>query len=132
MTISVGGWSIRVLSLVLALLVVPPSMAQAQGGEQKVKSIQVRGAKRIEETAVRGRLTLKVGDRYTGEAIRTQIRLIYEMGFYEDVRIETEPALGGVAVVFVVREKPFITDIVFDGNENLSDDKLKEDRKSVV
>jgi len=125
-TISAGGWSIRILSLVLALLVVPPGVAQAQDGEQKVKSIQVRGAKRIEETAVRGRLTLKVGDRYTGEAIRTQIRLIYEMGFYEDVRIETEPVSGGVAVVFVVREKPFITDIVFDGNDNLSDDKLKE------
>ena len=125
-TISTWGWSIRILSLVLALVVVSPGVAQAQGGEQTVKSIQIRGVKRIEESAVRGRLTLKVGDRYTGEAIRTQIRLIYEMGFYEDVRIETEPVAGGVAVVFVVREKPFITDIVFDGNDNLGDDKLKE------
>ena len=108
--------------MVLALL----NAAPAQDGGQKVKSIQIQGAKRIEETAVRGRLTLKVNDPYTGEAIRTQIRLIYEMGFYEDVRIETEPIVGGVAVTFVVREKPFITDIVFDGNENLSDDKLKE------
>ena len=29
-------------------------------------------------------------------------------------------------MTFVVREKPFITEIVFDGNEELSDDKLKE------
>ncbi|MEK7293825.1 MAG: outer membrane protein assembly factor BamA, partial [Nitrospirota bacterium] len=114
------------MSLLLALLITTLGMVQAQDGEQKVKSIQIRGAKRIEETAVRGRLTLKVGDQYTGEAVRTQIRLIYEMGFYEDVRIETEPVPGGVAIVFVVREKPFITDIVFDGNDNLSDDKLKE------
>jgi outer membrane protein insertion porin family len=125
-TISAGGCSIRILSLVLAWLLVSPGVVQAQDGEQKVKSIQIRGVKRIEETAVRGRLTLKIGDRYTGEAIRTQIRLIYEMGFYEDVRIETESVPGGVGVVFVVREKPFITDIVFDGNENLGDDKLKE------
>ena len=110
----------------LTVLLGAMSVAHAQDSEQKVKSIQVRGVKRIEETAVRGRLTLKAGDRYTGEAIRTQIRLIYEMGFYEDVRIETEPAPGGIAVVFVVREKPFITDIVFDGNENIGDDKLKE------
>ncbi|MSR24742.1 MAG: outer membrane protein assembly factor BamA [Nitrospiraceae bacterium] len=121
-----GGWFIRALSLLLALLITTPGVVQAQDGEQKVKSIQIRGAKRIEETAVRGRLTLKVGDQYTGEAVRTQIRLIYEMGFYEDVRIETEPVPGGVAIVFVVREKPFITDIVFDGNDSLSDDKLKE------
>lgn len=125
-TISTRGWSIRALSLLLALLITTLGVVQAQDGEQKVKSIQIRGAKRIEETAVRGRLTLKVGDQYTGEAVRTQIRLIYEMGFYEDVRIETEPVPGGVAIVFVVREKPFITDIVFDGNDNLTDDKLKE------
>jgi outer membrane protein insertion porin family len=114
------------LSFMLAVLFASLGLASAQSAEPLVKSIQIRGVKRIEETAVRGRLTLKVGDRYTGEAIRTQIRLIYEMGFYEDVRIETEPVVGGVAVVFVVKEKPFITEIVFDGNENLSDDKLKE------
>ncbi|WP_447974488.1 POTRA domain-containing protein [Nitrospira sp. Kam-Ns4a] len=48
------------------------------------------------------------------------------MGFFEDVQVETEPAPGGVAVTFVIREKLFITEIVFDGNEELSDDKLKE------
>ncbi|MBM4124714.1 MAG: outer membrane protein assembly factor BamA [Nitrospira sp.] len=86
----------------------------------------MRGNKRIEEPAIRGRLTLKVGDPYTSESIRTQIRVIYEMGFFEDVQIEAERVTGGVAVTFVVREKPFITEIVFDGNENLSDDKLQE------
>lgn len=124
--ISARSQSFRIVGVALAVLIASLGVAQAQDGEQRVKSIQIRGVKRIEETAVRGRLTLKVGDPYTGEAIRTQIRLIYEMGFYEDVRIETEPVPGGVAVVFVVREKPFITDIVFDGNDNLSDDKLKE------
>jgi outer membrane protein insertion porin family len=101
-------------------------LLQAQEGAPKVKSIEIRGNKRIEEPAIRGRLSLKVGDPYTRDAIRAQIRQIYDMGFFEDVQIETETGPGGVAVVFVVREKPFITEIVFDGNENLSEDKLKE------
>lgn len=112
--------------MAVSLLVSSMGSLHAQAGVQKVKSIEVRGNKRIEESAIRGRLTLKVDDPYTGEAIRAQIRLIYEMGFFEDVRIETDPVVGGVAVVFVVREKPFITEIVFDGNENLGEDKLKE------
>ena len=29
-------------------------------------------------------------------------------------------------MTFVVQEKPFITEIVFDGNEQLTDEKLKE------
>ncbi|MGH7165880.1 MAG: outer membrane protein assembly factor BamA, partial [Nitrospiraceae bacterium] len=110
----------------VALLMSVPGTLFAQGGAQKVKSIEVRGNKRIEKPAISGRLTLKVGEPLTAEAIRAQIKLIYEMGFFEDVQIETDPVTGGVAVVFVVREKPFITEIVFDGNENLSDDKLKE------
>ncbi|MES4786336.1 MAG: hypothetical protein C4294_11525 [Nitrospiraceae bacterium] len=115
---------VAVVAIVLPCL--PEDLLRAQEGVQKVSSIEVRGNKRIEESAIRGRLTLKVGDPYTAEAIRDQIRRIYEMGFFEDVRIEAEPAVGGAAVVFVVKEKPFITEIVFDGNENLSDDKLKE------
>jgi len=31
-----------------------------------------------------------------------------------------------VVLAFLVLEKPFITEIVFDGNKALSDDKLKE------
>jgi outer membrane protein insertion porin family len=119
---------VRLICFLVFILVAVVSVAgvYAQDGGQKVVSVAIRGTKRIDVTAIQGRLTMKAGDAYTGEAIRTQIRLIYEMGFYEDVRIETEPALGGVAVTFVVREKPFITEIVFDGNENIGDDKLKE------
>lgn len=115
-----------VLVMTAALLLPQLPHVYGQEGPQKIKSVDIRGNKRIEETTVRGRLTLKVGDPYTAENIRAQIRLIYEMGFFEDVQTETESVPGGVAVVFVVREKPFITEIVFDGNKELSEDKLKE------
>lgn len=126
--ISLLGNQIVLLVAVVAVVLpcLPNDLLHAQERTQQVASIEIRGNKRIEESAIRGRLALKVGDPYTAEAIRDQIRRIYEMGFFEDVRIETEPVDGGVSVVFTVKEKPFITEIVFDGNENLSDDKLKE------
>ncbi len=127
MTEPVGGqWQALVLVMAAALMCPSAAVLYAQDKVLKVKSVEVRGSKRIEESAIRGRLTLKAGDAYTAEAIRAQIRLIYEMGFFEDVQSETEPVADGVAVTFVVREKPFITEIVFDGNEELSEDKLKE------
>ncbi len=127
MTEPVGGrWQALVLVMAAALMCPSAAVLYAQTQVLKVKSVEVRGSKRIEESAIRGRLTLKAGDAYTAEAIRAQIRLIYEMGFFEDVQSEDEPVADGVAVTFVVREKPFITEIVFDGNEELSEDKLKE------
>ena len=127
MTEPVGGrWGALVLVMAAALMCPSAGVLYAKDQVLKVKSVEVRGSKRIEESAIRGRLTLKAGDAYTAEAIRAQIRLIYEMGFFEDVQSETELVVDGVAVTFVVREKPFVTEIVFDGNEELSEDKLKE------
>jgi outer membrane protein insertion porin family len=101
------------------------AIAAEQAGV-KVTAIEIRGNKRIELPAIIGRLTLKPGDPYTPENIRGQIKILYETGFFEDVQMETQSGAGGVVLVFLVREKPFITEIVFDGNKALSDEKLKE------
>jgi outer membrane protein insertion porin family len=100
--------------------------AMAQPTAAKVGSIEIRGNKKIELQAIAGRLTLKPGDPYTPENVRGQIKILYETGYFEDVQVETEPKPQGMALTFLVREKPFITEIVFDGNNELSDDKLKE------
>lgn len=98
----------------------------AQDGAPLVTSVAIRGQKRIELPAIQGRLTLRPNDRYTADAIREQVKILYGTGYFEDVQVETDPGATGVAVTFIVREKPFITEIVFDGNQELSDDKLKE------
>ncbi|MGQ0665701.1 MAG: outer membrane protein assembly factor BamA [Nitrospiraceae bacterium] len=102
------------------------SAVVAQTSGSTVKSIQLRGSKRIELHTLAGRLTLKPGDPYTVENVRGQVKILYDSGFFEDVQVETESVPGGTAVVFIVREKPFITEIVYDGNKNYTDEKLKE------
>ena len=118
-------WLLVMLALVL-VVAGPLREARAQTPTTKVASIDIRGNKKIELPAIQGRLTLKPGDPYTPENVRGQIKILYETGYFEDVQVETEPRPEGIALTFVVQEKPFITEIVFDGNEELSDDKLKE------
>lgn len=115
-----------ILALVVLYSIGVGAPLYAQDGVPLITSVTIRGQKRIELQAIEGRLTLKAHDRYTADALREQVKILYATGYFEDVQVETEPVGGGVAVVFVVREKPFITEIVFDGNEELSDDKLKE------
>jgi len=110
----------------LACGVLPVLAVAAEQAGVTVTAIGIRGNKRIELPAIAGRLTLKPGDPYTPENVRGQIKILYDAGYFEDVQVETESGAGGVALVFLVREKPFITEIVFDGNRELSDDKLKE------
>jgi outer membrane protein insertion porin family len=110
----------------LACGVLPVRAVAAEQAGVTVTAIEIRGNKRIELPAIAGRLTLKPGDPYTPENVRGQIKILYETGYFEDVQVETESGASGVALAFLVREKPFITEIVFDGNKDLSDDKLKE------
>ena len=119
-------WFLVLLLVALFCGSLPMLVVAAEQVGVKVTAIEIRGNKRIELPAIAGRLTLKPGDPYTPENVRGQIKILYETGFFEDVQLETEPGAGGVALAFLVREKPFITEIVFDGNQELSDDKLKE------
>ena len=98
-TLSAGGALLVCVLLASVLLVWLPTLADAQDVAQKIKSLQIRGNKKIEETAIRGRLTVKVDDPYTSDVVRAQVRVIYEMGFFEDVQIETEPVAGGIALI---------------------------------
>lgn len=122
-----NGSCVFLAVLVLAFFGNQLGVLFAQEAHQTIKSIEIQGNARIEESAIRGRMTLKPGDPYTEEAIRKEIRTIFQMGYFEDVQVKTEPlAENQVSVAFVVTEKPFITEIVFDGNDNLSEDKLRE------
>jgi outer membrane protein insertion porin family len=118
-----SGWLI--VLLVTAYVCVGAGDLFAQTDDAKVKSIEIRGNKRIEQAAIAGRLTLKVDDPYVIETVRGQVKILYDTGFFEDVQLETEPVAGGTAVVFILKEKPFITEIVYDGNVDLNDEKLR-------
>ncbi|WP_454061364.1 outer membrane protein assembly factor BamA [Candidatus Nitrospira salsa] len=116
-------------ALVLSLAVlgsgaVRPALAAED--ELSIRSIRIQGTQHIDVQAIESKLTLKAGDRFLPEEVRAEIQHIYAMGFFEDVQVETQRKPDGVDIVFVVREKAFNVETVFDGNEELSEDKLKE------
>ncbi|KJU85459.1 outer membrane protein assembly complex, YaeT protein [Candidatus Magnetobacterium bavaricum] len=102
----------------------PPEVNQAT--EPLVKAIEVVGIKRIEEGAVKSRLSQKLNQPLSRDKIDADIRTIYKLGYFDDVKVETEFYEGGLKIVYKVKEKPTIVKINFDGNKKFDDDKLKE------
>ncbi len=123
MSTILGIWGLMWVGLIWAY---GQGVGIAQESAQLIKAIKIQGNKRIEAPAIRGRISLKEGEPFIAEKFREQIRAVYQMGYFEDVRVETEPVAGGVAVIFVVTEKPFVTEILYDGNDNVKDEKLTE------
>jgi outer membrane protein insertion porin family len=91
-----------------------------------VNSIEIRGAKRIEESSIKSKITQRVGDPISQEKVSEDIKNIFNMGYFEDTRAEIEPFEGGIKLIYVVKEKPTIARIEFQGNKKIDDSKLKE------
>jgi len=91
-----------------------------------VNSIEVRGLKRIEEAAVKSKITQKTGEPLSAEKTTNDIKDIYKMGYFDDVKVELEPLEGGVRVIYLIKEKPTIISIDFQGNKKYEDSDLKD------
>jgi len=95
-------------------------------GLQKIVSLQIKGNQRIEGQAIERELKSKPGDAYQAEALDQDLRAIFKMGYFSDVRMETESLPEGRQVVFVVTERPFVKKIELKGNKELKEEELKD------
>jgi outer membrane protein insertion porin family len=91
-----------------------------------VTGIEVKGLRRIEEGAVKAKLLQKLGQPLSQEKTTEDIKLIYKMGYFDDVKVSLEPFEGGIKVIYNVKEKPTIIKVDFQGNNEYKNDTLKE------
>jgi outer membrane protein insertion porin family len=91
-----------------------------------VTSVEVKGLRRIEEGAVKAKLLQKSGEPLSQEKTTEDIKMIYKMGYFDDVKVSLLPFEGGIKVLYLVKEKPTIIKVDFQGNEEFKNDTLKE------
>lgn len=116
-----------IYAFIFALLSCVPSTARAEAVENPVVNVvEVKGLGRVEEGAVRNRISQRAGALLSPETVSEDIKAIYGMGYFDDVRAEVEPFEGGVKLIYIVREKPTIRRVEIYGNEEVGDEKLKE------
>ena len=96
-------------------------------GYVQVYAVKVVGNRRIESDAILAVINTKKGDVLDYDQLDQDLRSVYKMGFFKDVKIETEDAPTGKTVVFHVTEKPSIGRIVFKGNKHVDKDDLKKE-----
>ncbi len=91
-----------------------------------VAAVQVEGNKRVGTDAILQNISTAKGSMYDPATIARDIQSIYDMGYFDDIEVDVQDSPDGKIVTFMVREKPAIRKILFHGNHELADDKLKE------
>jgi outer membrane protein insertion porin family len=115
---------IRILLFFLSLIIIP-GLIHAQEFPV-INAIEIKGLKRIDESAVKSKITQRSGEPISQEKTNEDIKNIFKMGYFDDVRAEIEPFEGGIKLIYLVKEKPTIIKIDLQGNKEFDDAKLKE------
>ena len=93
---------------------------------EKVAKVLVTGNKRIEGDAIKKNIKTKPGDIYIAKSLSQDLKAVYSMGYFEDIRIDAEESPQGKVIIFKVKEKATIRIIRFQGNKVYKDDEIKE------
>jgi outer membrane protein insertion porin family len=102
------------------------SPAPSSGSMEIVQEMSVRGNAKVESDAILTLLKTRKADPLNEATLREDLKALHELGYFSDVRVYKQPVEGGVHLVFQVAEKPAITSISYEGNDEVTEDTIKE------
>ena len=104
------------LLVLLAGVLTLTGRAGAQPPPIQIRELVVEGNRRVQEAVILGRVKSTIGGPFVPSQLSEDLRAIFALGFFDDVRMRVEDFEGGVKVTFVVVERPFVRDVTFTGN----------------
>jgi outer membrane protein insertion porin family len=113
-----GGRTV-LAALVLALA------ASGSAHASTVRAVEVRGNRRIEAAAVKAVLRTKPGIALESGRLADDIRAVFRMGYFRDVRAFFDEGSG--TLTFVVAEKTVLTKVRFEGNDGIDTEDLEKE-----
>ncbi|MEI7817726.1 MAG: POTRA domain-containing protein, partial [Desulfuromonadales bacterium] len=114
----------HILPAILFAFICCSTLAYAEG--EKLVEIRIEGNRRIEQAAILNIVKMKAGDILFNDKTDADIRAIYKLGHFQDVRALKEDSDKGVVLVYSVQEKPIVRETTFEGNKEITTEKLKE------
>lgn len=92
-----------------------------------VQDIRVDGLQRISTGTVFSYLPIKAGDTVDERQVRDAIRALFRTGFFKDVRLQRD----GRVLVVLVEERPAISSIKIEGNQDIKSEDLTKALKNI-
>lgn len=91
-----------------------------------VQEIRIVGQRKIEKDAILNRITSKVGQSVSAERIREDVQNLFKAGYFNDIVVSTLGTPDKLILEFKVTEKPSITEIKFEGTQELKAEEVQE------
>lgn len=103
---------------------IPESVLEKPG--DVLAEVRVRGNRRIEANAIKARVASRPGQPFNPAQVAADVREIYALGFFRNVRVLTEDGPSGRLLTFEVEENPVVRQVTVTGNEAIEGDKIRD------
>lgn len=94
-----------------------PQQARPTAGDF-VEQIQFRGVRRIPRESLSARIFTKIGDPFDENGLRRDFMVLWNTGYFDDLRLEVEDGERGKLIRFVVTERRIVRTIRYEGNKS--------------
>jgi len=94
-------------------------------GERRIASIVISGNRKIEANAILNVLKQSKGKLFSPADLSSDIKTIYRMGYFSDIRADVTDRPDGKEITFTVQEKPQVTDLKITGNDALDTKEIE-------
>ncbi len=118
-----------VITLVCFVQLTQEAYAQSEAtpADRTVVALEFEGNRKVEKSAIVANLTTRVGKKLRLPALQGDIRKIWQMGFFSDIRVDASlVGTSGVKLLFVLTERPSVRKVFVSGNKQLDLDKINE------
>ncbi|HNT88129.1 MAG TPA: POTRA domain-containing protein, partial [Candidatus Hydrogenedentes bacterium] len=91
----------------------------------RVTAVHIEGLERVSEQVVRSRLEVQSGQPYQPRAVARDIRRLYELGHFVNIKVDAQPDGDGVALTYQLEEKRVIDEVRIIGNKKINDRRVR-------
>jgi outer membrane protein insertion porin family len=93
---------------------------------EKVAEVRIKDNKRIESDAILKLIKTAPGDIMLAQSLSDDLKAVYSMGYFDDIRIEAEDGTDGKIITFRIKEKPNVRKVRLEGNRHIDDEDIQE------
>ncbi|WP_457568113.1 outer membrane protein assembly factor BamA [Desulfurobacterium sp.] len=91
-----------------------------------IEEIKITGNTYLPEESILYRISSKPGEKVNPEKIARDIKNIFSLGYYKTIEVIEEKSGNRVILKYVLKEKPKVERVIFEGNKHISTKDLKK------
>lgn len=109
----------RIISMIFVFLLLLGTL-----NAELIENILVIGNKKVSKDTVLFYMKSKPSEIYQKDILNSDFKTLWETGFFENIRIETEDGSRGIVIKVIVKENLFISTIIYKTGKKIKKDDI--------